>query len=126
METLGICHDLGSIKQGYMLLLKKCYHRANTDTSESNYAWHGLYCPPQILPGLERYNNIVKVQLEMESVLQCGQANTGNRNKIVGGVETKENEYPWQVSILYVQEVVTLQKKNSNIFATENQVYTIF
>ena len=28
--------------------------------------------------------------------------------------------------ILYVQEVVTLQKKIFNIFASENEVYTIF
>ena len=28
--------------------------------------------------------------------------------------------------ILYVQEVVTLQKKISNIFASENEVYTIY
>ena len=27
--------------------------------------------------------------------------------------------------LLYVQEVVTLQKKISNIFASENEVYTI-
>ena len=30
------------------------------------------------------------------------------------------------LDIQYVQEVVTLQKKYSNIFAPENEVYTIF
>ena len=29
-------------------------------------------------------------------------------------------------NILYVQEVVTLQKKIFNLFASENEVYTIF
>ena len=28
--------------------------------------------------------------------------------------------------VLYVQEVVTLQKKTFNIFASENEVYTIY
>ena len=30
------------------------------------------------------------------------------------------------LSILYVQEVVTLHKKIFNIFASENEVYTIY
>ena len=33
---------------------------------------------------------------------------------------------PKQIKVLYVQEVVTLQKKTFNIFASENEVYTIF
>ena len=30
------------------------------------------------------------------------------------------------ILVLYVQEVVTLQKKMFNIFASENEVYTIY
>ena len=33
---------------------------------------------------------------------------------------------PYVLHILYVQEVVTLQKKIFNIFASENEVYTIY
>ena len=31
LETLGICHEWGSIKQGYFLL-KQCYYGENTAT----------------------------------------------------------------------------------------------
>lgn len=35
------------------------------------------------------------------SSCKCGQANRGNRNRIVGGVDTEKNEYPWQVLLIH-------------------------
>ena len=45
------CHDWGSIKQGYFLLLKQCYYGENTGTFHNFFAPHVSICPPPFLYG---------------------------------------------------------------------------
>ena len=65
---------------------------------------------------LHRINNIyIKMELRREKVTF--------QNIYFPAKECKTNHWS---KILYAKEVVTLQKKMFNIFALENEVYTIY